>query len=132
MTNYVLDTNTIVRIVREDGNTLQHFGRVFIPDNRIYGCPMVWYEARRGLLFKDAHARMSRFSSLFELFYWDEFGFPDWKLAADLWSHRHKLGKPVGDADLMIAVYAINRNATLVTDNEKDFVDLGVTIENCK
>jgi tRNA(fMet)-specific endonuclease VapC len=132
MTSYVLDTNTIVRVVREDSNSLQNFQRVFIPTNRIYGCPMVWYEARRGLLFKDAHARMNKFAELFQLLYWDEFGFADWKLATDLWSHRQKLGKPIGDADLMIAVYAMNRNATLVTDNEKDFVDLGVNIENWK
>jgi predicted nucleic acid-binding protein len=30
----------------------------------------------------------------------------------------------------LIAVFATNRNATLVTDNTKDFDGLGVTLEN--
>ena len=34
--------------------------------------------------------------------------------------------------DLLIAVFAHNRNASLVTDNEKDFVELDITIENWK
>jgi predicted nucleic acid-binding protein len=30
----------------------------------------------------------------------------------------------------MIAVFARNRGAILITDNEKDFADLGVAVEN--
>lgn len=130
MTNYVLDTNTVVRVVRNEATSVQRFDLVYVPTNTLYGCPMVWYEAYRGLLLKDAHARSKRFNELFALFSWDEFNFADWKLATELWTRRHQLGKPISDADLLIAVYAINRNAILVTDNEKDFVDLGITVEN--
>lgn len=43
-----------------------------------------------------------------------------------------KIGKPMNDEfDLLIGVTAIENKLTLVTDNEKDFVNLeGITIEN--
>jgi len=32
--------------------------------------------------------------------------------------------------DVLIAVFARNRDATLITDNEKDFLDLSVSVEH--
>jgi len=32
--------------------------------------------------------------------------------------------------DVLIGVFAYNRDAVLVTNNEKDFLSLGVTVEN--
>lgn len=33
-------------------------------------------------------------------------------------------------ADLLMAVFTYNRNAVLITDNQKDFIGLGVSVEN--
>lgn len=63
-------------------------------------------------------------------FEWQDYRRDDWALAAELWAQRRALGRPIADADLLIAVFARNRDAVLVTDNEKDFVDLGVKVEN--
>jgi tRNA(fMet)-specific endonuclease VapC len=43
-----------------------------------------------------------------------------------------KIGKPIHDEfDLLIGVTAVENKLTLVTDNEKDFVNIdGITIEN--
>ena len=48
------------------------------------------------------------------------------RLKADL----ERAGNRVADADLLIAVFTINRSAVLATDNEKDFDGLNVTVEN--
>jgi predicted nucleic acid-binding protein len=82
------------------------------------------------LLAKNAQVQMQRFEALFELFVWQDYVAADWSLAATLWTQRCAQGKPISDADLLIGVFARNRSAILVTNNEKDFVGLGVTVEN--
>ena len=99
-------------------------------EDRVLGCPIVWYEIRRGLLARDAHRQMEQFEKMFVTFEWQDFTPADWSLASDLWAQRRTQGRPISDADLLIAVFARSRNAVLATDNEKDFEGLGVTIEN--
>jgi predicted nucleic acid-binding protein len=130
MTRYVLDTNVVSLILRDDPVAISAFGRVSTPENHILGCPVVWYELRRGLLVRDARRQMSRLEELFATFAWQEYTRDDWSLAAALWAQRRAQGRPITDADLLIAVFARNRGAVLVTDNEKDFDTLGVAVEN--
>jgi predicted nucleic acid-binding protein len=47
-----------------------------------------------------------------------------------LWAERAKAGRPIEDADLLIAVQAKRLRAILVTDNEKDFDGFDVMVEN--
>jgi len=101
-------------------------------EDSVLGCPIVWYEARRGLLANDSKGQMQRLIILFGEFDWEDYSRADWELAAQLWAQRKVSGRPIHDADLLIAVFAMNRNAVLVTDNEKDFDGLGVTVENWK
>ena len=54
----------------------------------------------------------------------------DWDTAADLWAQRHRVGKPIEDADLLIAVIALKTGATIVTNNTRHFEGLGVAVEN--
>lgn len=58
MTNYVMDTNIVSWIIRHDPYAMTHLNAVAIPDNLIIGCPMVWYEVRRGLIAKSAAVQM--------------------------------------------------------------------------
>jgi len=130
MTIYVFDTNTIAMLLRSDPLALDHFDAIALPDNTIFACPMVWYETKRGLLAKSAEKQTLLFDDLFATFHWQDYTPQDWILAASLWTLRRKEGRPVDDADLLIAVFALNRQAILVTANEKDFAGLGLTIEN--
>jgi tRNA(fMet)-specific endonuclease VapC len=130
MTSYVLDTNIVSLILRRNASVNRRFNQVLTPDNLILGCPAIWYELRCGLLARDAKVQMQRFEALFATFEWQDYDSADWHLAATLWLRRRALGIPVGDADLLIGVFARNRNAVLVTDNEKDFVNLDVVVEN--
>ncbi len=130
MTSYVLDTNIISLILRRDAQVLAQFQEVVLADSTILACPVVWYEIRRGLLARDAKGQMQRFEVLFENFTWQDYDQADWALAVDLWTQRRSQGLPIGDADLLIGVFAHNRGAAVVTDNVKDFVGLNLTIEN--
>lgn len=131
MTNYVLDSNIISHALHSRTSAVfRRLTQIMIPENVIFGCPVVWYEVRRGLLAKDAQSKMGYFEAMFATFEWQDYNSADWHLATTLWIRRRALGIPIGDADLLIGVFARNRNAVLVTDNEKDFVNLDIVVEN--
>jgi tRNA(fMet)-specific endonuclease VapC len=130
MSRYVLDTNIVSFIVKRDSSVLSRFRSEITPDDVLIGCPMVWYEAQRGLLAKGAQSQINRFSALFNSFVWQDYTVEDWQLASQWWVRRRTAGSPIGDADLLIAVFTYVRDAILVTDNEKDFAALDVTVEN--
>jgi tRNA(fMet)-specific endonuclease VapC len=130
MTTYILDTNIISLLLRNSDSVRAQLDKALTPENVILGCPVVWYEVRRGLLARDARQQIQIFDIVFAAFDWQEYRQTDWKLATELWSQRRAQGHPIGDADLLIAAFARNREAVLVTDNTKDFVDLGVDTEN--
>lgn len=132
MTEYVFDTNIMSWIIGLDESVIQRMNETVKPADSILLCPVVWYEVRRGLLAKDARNQISRADTFFSTFIWQDYTRDDWSLAASLWKFRRQSGLPISDADLLIAVFARNRNAVLVTDNEKDFAQLGVTVENWK
>jgi predicted nucleic acid-binding protein len=48
MASYVLDTNIVSLILRGDTQVRENFEKIVNPDNIILGCPVVWYELRRG------------------------------------------------------------------------------------
>lgn len=129
---YVLDTNTLSFLIDNDQQVITKFADVINTGGTFLGCPLVWFEIQRGLLAKDARARMRRFDLLWTDFAWDDYQRSDWALAAQWWALRRSVGMPVSDADLLIAVFAYQRDAILVTDNEKDFVGLPVRLENWK
>jgi tRNA(fMet)-specific endonuclease VapC len=130
MTAYVLDTNIVSLVLRNHALTRERLRLSSTPENIIWGCPVVWYEVRRGLLARDAKRQLGTFDSIFNAFKWADLNQSDWLLATDLWAKRRASGLPISDADLLIGAFAYNRDATLVTDNEKDFAGLGISIEN--
>lgn len=132
MTTFILDTNIVSLALRNDSAVTSRFHQARIEANTFLGCPFVHYEVQRGLLARDNKLYMSFFETLFASFQWDEYTRADWSLAATLWKQRKVLGRPIEDADLMIAVFALNRDAVLVSDNVKDFDGLGVKLENWK
>ncbi len=63
---------------------------------------------------------------------WQKIGLDetDWDDAAKLWAERHRIGKPVGDADLLIAIMARKCEAVVVTNNTRHFEGLGIPLVN--
>jgi predicted nucleic acid-binding protein len=130
MPNYVLDTNMISYILRGDATAISQMRRAVVEGGHMVGCPLVWYEIRRGLLKRGATRQLRQFEQLFGTFDWQDFNCADWEIAADLWVARHIRGLPMADADLLIGAFAKARSAILVTANASDFTALGVTLED--
>ena len=130
MTEYVLDANIVAEILKSDAVVLNRFQELSAGEHEFLACPIVFYEVKRGLLWRDAHKQMLIFEHLFDDFTWQDYTSDDWNLAAELWAKRRVLGRPISETDLLIAVFARNRGAVLVTRNLKDFEELDLSLEN--
>jgi tRNA(fMet)-specific endonuclease VapC len=129
MARYVFDTNIFTAILRQEPRIAQRLAED--PDgDQFLLCPVVFYEVQRGLLHRDAKRQLAFFMSYAARFIWDDFNQTDWQQAAHLWADLRRQGRFVEDSDLLIGVYATERQAIVVTDNEKDFAPLGIAIEN--
>ncbi len=127
---YVLDTNIISYILQKDPQVLRHVANALTSNAEFLLCPIVFYEVRRGFLWRDARQQLDKFLTYIASFTWEDFTREDWETAAQLWANLRQQGTPVGEADVLIAAYVIQHQATLVTNNEKHFQPLGVSIEN--
>ncbi|MBZ0304279.1 MAG: PIN domain-containing protein [Anaerolineae bacterium] len=130
MKRFILDTNIMSLLLRYDHSVRLRFQSTVRDEDVLIGCPLVYHEVKRGLLAKGARSQLARLQALFDGFNWQDYQLGDWDLAAQLWAQRRSIGHPINDADLFIAAFTLRRNAILVTANEKDFVDLGLPIEN--
>ena len=130
MTAYLLDTNIVSAILRKDGAVEGRLRQTVPAKDRVWLSAVVFYESKRGLLKRDAKKQMQALERLVGRFEWCDVLQEDWELAARLWAERVKAGRPIEDADLLIAVQAKRLSAILVTDNEKDFDGFDVMVEN--
>jgi len=126
----VLDTNVISAILRRRPGVLERLLGLTSQGATIFACPVVHYEVLRGLTRRSAVAQLSFYHLIAADMVYDEFTRADWDLAAQLWADATRAGRPVGDADLLIAAYAINRGAVLVTANARHFDHPSLQVAN--
>ena len=130
MTAYLLDTNILSAIIRREATAERRFRQAVDDDDVLLLSMVVFYEVKRGLLKRDAKKQMVTLENLTSQFAWCDAVLADWETAARMWAEREQRGRPIADADVLIAAQAHRLKAVLVTDNEKDFDGLGVVIEN--
>jgi tRNA(fMet)-specific endonuclease VapC len=121
MTIFVLDTNIISHLLKNDGHVLSMFNAELEEGNMCVIPPIAYYEIKRGLLAVNASVQLRLFENLcrelsigrMEIKMWDE--------AANLYVNLRRLGNLIEDADLFIAAFCIVGGYTLVTGNTKHF-----------
>jgi tRNA(fMet)-specific endonuclease VapC len=127
---YVLDSNIFAALMRYEPIAVDRASKAAEAGSEFTICPVVYYEVLRGLYQKDAKRQLQLFLSYTKTMIWDNLNKADWERAARLWADLRRKGKQVAEADLLIGVYASQRQAILVTDNEKHFAPTGVVVEN--
>ena len=126
---YALDTNTISFFLRGEGNVDYYFQKEIIEAGNLYVIPfIVKYEIRRWLIDKPTKAVIN-FAMHFELLFESvqneaEISNDIWDKAADIYVALKQKGQLIGDADILIAAFCIEKNCTLVTRNTKHFVNI--------
>lgn len=98
-------------------------------DAGVYLCQPVYYEARRGLLWKNATTKIQTLGRLRLRLGWFQLLESDWEQAGVLWSQAVSHGRQLADIDLLIAAIALRQGAIIVTD-DNDFDALPVLREN--
>jgi len=128
---WVLDTNIISYLLRGNAAVRVGFNAARQAADALFILsPVVDYEIRRYLLLKGASRNLAQYEAL--IAQWVELPFDGshWQQAAALWAERHRGGQPIEDADLLIAVTALRQNATLVTNNTRHFIGLGLPLKD--
>ena len=127
---YVLDTNTIICILRREPRAVGGLRMAAERDAPVYLCPVVYFEVTRGFVITPDVEQERVFHSMKEALEWDDLSERDWDKAASLWAECRQRGRRPKDADILIAAYALNRDATVVTDDVGHFENIGLVIEN--
>ena len=120
---YVLDTNTIIYILQRDSTVVHKWQSAMRRNACIYLCPVVYFEVLRGFVLTPDAEQERVFRSMRPALEWQDLAENDWDRAASLWAASRQRGRRPKDADILIAAYAGNRNATIVTNNVRDFLD---------
>ena len=121
--NYLLDTNIVSEILRNNEVVQKNFRRVLQEGSTVYLCSIVYYEIVRGLKSAKKFQVLKKFNKLSS-------GLPHLTLdkdnyeiidkAIEIYVQLHK-GKQIEDNDIFIAATAIVNDCTLVTANVKHF-----------
>jgi len=128
---YALDTNIISYLLRGDKDVYDRWLHERLKGNKSIIPLVAYYEARRGLIAAKATARLREFEEMCNALSVDVLTLADIDTASDIYAKQKKQGKPIGDADILIAAQAVNRGYTLVTNNVKHFKGIeGLIFEN--
>ena len=125
----LLDTDTINFILKGRQQALDRLEQATRRQESFLLATVVDFELSRYLLLKGARRLVRAYEELTKTWARCNPESEDWASAADLWAQRHRLGRPIADLDLLIAILARRRQATLVTSNRKHFEGLGLPLE---
>ena len=127
---YLLDANILGDLARNpDGMAARAMKRA--ADEKIATSIIVCCEIEYGLELKKSEKLRRRMEAILGEIDIFSFGPPAHQRYGALRSELRAIGKPIGPNDLFIAAHALALDATLVTDNEKEFSRVpGLKIEN--
>jgi len=119
---YVLDSNIISYALKGDAEIRRHLDEATATGNEISMPHIVYFEIKRWLLQIGAKGKRRVFEEmLHDTITIQSMDEPVWDMAATLYVETRKEGKPMGDADLLIAAYCLVNDYTLVTNNTRHF-----------
>ena len=135
MSSFLLDTNTISLMMRGDAGVDAAVRAAEERGDLLILSPLVEFEIRRGLLRRGAIRTTELVEELREDLDYRAFDEETWRFGAELWARAHDDGRPLPDADVLIAAHSLQHGAVLVTANTQHFTyfeHLGLVIENWK
>jgi len=125
MTTYVLDSNIISYALKGDAKIRMKMEEATATGDCLTMPHIVYFEVKRWLLEIGAKNKQADFEKMVN----DDIP-PElmdksvWDVAAGLYVKTRKAGKPMDDADLIIAAFCIANDYTLVTNNTRHFENI--------
>lgn len=127
---YLLDSNVVIDILRKNEKIASKAEAETENKNKIFICPIVYYEVIRGFKILNATKKLEIFWKYYSG--WGNLPLTDKVMdtAAEIYEQLHK-GQQIEDNDIFIAATAIANNCTLVTANDKHFARIkNLKLEN--
>ena len=121
MSAYALDANILSYLLKRDLRVSRRVSEEAKNGNMIVIPPIAYYEVRRGLLAVKSTVKLRVFEMLCKE---NKVGVIDVDVlneAAEIYADLRCAGKPIDDADLLIAAFCIVGDYILVTNNTRHF-----------
>ena len=121
MSIYALDTNTLTFLLKEDETVSRNAVASTNKGNELTIPQIVDYEVQRGLLAKRMTKKLQKYLAFRQTVSVGAFGEDVWEKAACVYASLRQRGKPIDDADVLIAAFCLVKGCTLVTNNTRHF-----------
>jgi len=130
---YAIDTNIISYILKGDYEIKQRWKKEETLGNQLVIPLIVYYEVLRGLVSVNSTAKLQAFKRICDALKVIDLTREDITAASEIYSNCKKKGRPIEDADLLIAAQSVSNGFTLVTNNIKHFEAIdGLEVVNWK
>mgnify|MGYP001104337427 CR=1 FL=1 len=130
--SYLLDTNIVSAILRKNERVNARYKATLRRGRRVFMSGITYYEVKRGLLHSNATRKLADFEDLCDtiaiLPVLSELSILE--KASEIYADLKRRGRPIQDADILIAATAIANNLTLVSNDTDMQRVTEVTIEN--
>jgi predicted nucleic acid-binding protein len=130
MTKLLLDTNTLNYLTKGWRSALDYYEDALQKRATFLLVPVTQYELTRYFELRGMSRLLQNYEEITASWQRCDLSFGDWGEAAHLWAERHRIGRPITDMDLLIAVLARREGAVLVTSNVKHFQGLGIELQD--
>ena len=131
---FALDTNIVIRYLRKDNSVLRNFDTAVTRGDDLVIPKVVDYEIQRGFRIMSAPRKevaynvMTRQDGCCNIAEMDVYS---WKIAEQVYADLYRKGFSVGELDILIAAFCLEKGYTLVTNNTKHFENIdGLNIED--
>ena len=121
---YALDSDIISYILKNHNNIKANFNNAIGNDDLYSIPPLVYYEVKRGLIYKKAYRKLQDFTDLYNDSVKSEMTLEIWEKAIELYARLKSQGKMIGDGDIFIAAFCIINDYTLITNNTKHYANI--------
>ena len=128
---YALDTNTIIKYINGDANTMSRFLSTAKSKISMVIPSVVDYEVSRGFYHTPNPNKEAIYNAMRQNCPVIDVNAAIWDNAAQIWAKLRKQGITIGDADTLIAAFCNVNGYTLVTNNIKHFAGIaGLNLED--
>ena len=124
---YVLDTNIIIRYLRDVSPVKQKIREAILQKQKLIIPRAVDYEICRGFRCTPAPRKYNNYADFAYKGYCSvvEICPQTWQKAEEVYTELYDKGFSVGEIDILIASFCLINNYILVTNNTKDFENIG-------
>lgn len=129
--SYLLDTNIVTAILKNNQRIEQKIQELRKQKKRLYISCLTYYEVKRGLLAVNATRQISIFDNFCQvvtILLLDDLEIIE--RASEIYADLKRKGRPIQDADILIAATAIAQGLIMVSDDADMLRVQGLTVEN--